>query len=183
MDNKQNYFELFQLPVSPDVDVRKLVPVYRQLQKTVHPDRFADANAQQQRLAIEYASYVNQAYETLKSPLERCKYLLMLAGHPVDMERNTVSDSAFLMQQMELRESLEDIREQGGPFPALDQLMHTVAQETDGYFHEFQLWWEANHIQWEQVDFQQADSLLRKMQFMVKLTAEMDELDAELMDR
>ena len=97
-----------------DLDARR-----RDLQARVHPDRFAAEGAAAQRLAMQWAVRVNEAYQRLKDPLTRAAYLCQLRGVPVDAERNTAMPAAFLMQQMELREALEEANT-AGAVQALD---------------------------------------------------------------
>lgn len=174
----RNFFELFQLPVACDVDRQLLARRYRELQKAVHPDRFAGDSERQQRLSVQYAAFVNEAFNTLKTPLTRNIYLLKLAGRSVDMEKNTVMDPAFLMEQMELREAVAELREEKGPEPELERLMTRVEQETDAFQAEFNTCYEAGGEQ----SLEQAEAVVRKMQFMVKLASELEQLESELFD-
>ena len=105
----QNHFELFQLPVALECDERRLIERYRALQRELHPDRFAAAGSQEKRLAAQAAAHVNQAYRILSDPHERASYLLRLRGVVLDDEKDTSTDSGFLMRQMELREGLEEL--------------------------------------------------------------------------
>ncbi len=105
----QNYFELFQLPCALEVDERQLIEQYRVLQRELHPDRFAAAGSQEKRLAAQAAAHVNQAYRTLNDRHERATYLLQLQEVVVDDEKDTSTEVEFLMQQMELREGLEEL--------------------------------------------------------------------------
>jgi molecular chaperone HscB len=103
-------FTLFGLPrrhalARPELDAR-----WRALQAEVHPDRFAAQGAAAQRVAMQWAVRVNEAYQRLKDPLARGAYLCELAGAAVEAENNTAMPPAFLMQQMEWRESLDDAR-------------------------------------------------------------------------
>ena len=81
---------------------------WRELQAEVHPDRFAAEGAAAQRVALQWAVRVNEAYQRLKDPLKRAAYLCELAGQRIDAENNTSMPGAFLMQQMEWREALDD---------------------------------------------------------------------------
>ena len=110
----QNYFELFDIPVSFVVDLEKLAVSYRQLQQQVHPDKFVTSSAQERRLSIQYAARINDAYQVLKSPLKRAQYLLELNEFSTQDE-DTAMDNAFLMEQMELRETLEKISRAENP--------------------------------------------------------------------
>lgn len=101
-------FTLFGVPPRFAQDRAALDARWRQLQAEVHPDRFAAEGAAAQRVAMQWAVRVNEAYQRLKEPLARGAYLCELRGVPIDAERNTAMPPAFLMQQMEWREALDD---------------------------------------------------------------------------
>jgi molecular chaperone HscB len=104
-------FTLFALPQQQALDVAQLDSCRRELQAQVHPDRFASEGAAAQRVAMQWAVRVNEAYQRLKDPLKRASYLCELRGVPVDAERNTAMPTSFLMQQMQWREALDDAAE------------------------------------------------------------------------
>jgi len=104
----QNHFELFNLPSQFALDAKALDESYRAVQAEVHPDRFAAAGNAQKRIAMQWATRVNEAYRTLKNPLARAGYVLHLRGIDVGAEDNTAMEPAFLMQQIEWREQIED---------------------------------------------------------------------------
>ena len=101
-------FELFGLPRQHALDRAALDARWRALQAEVHPDRFAVEGGAAQRVAMQWAVRVNEAYQRLKDPLKRAAYLCELAGQPIDAENNTAMPAAFLMQQMEWREALDE---------------------------------------------------------------------------
>lgn len=101
-------FELFGVPRRFAQDRAVLDARWRALQAEVHPDRFAAEGPAAQRVAMQWAVRVNEAYQRLKDPLKRAAYLCELAGTPVDAENNTAMPASFLMQQMEWREALDD---------------------------------------------------------------------------
>ena len=101
-------FTLFGLPQQHAQERALLDARWRQLQGEVHPDRFAAEGAAAQRIAMQWAVRVNEAYARLKDPLARAAYLCELRGVPIDAERNTAMPTAFLMQQMQWREALEE---------------------------------------------------------------------------
>jgi molecular chaperone HscB len=101
-------FELFDVPRRFGQDRARLDARWRALQAEVHPDRFAIEGQAAQRVAMQWAVRVNEAYQRLKDPLKRAAYLCELLGEPVDAENNTAMPPAFLMQQMEWREALDD---------------------------------------------------------------------------
>jgi len=101
-------FELFHLPRQFAQDRTLLETRWKEMQREVHPDRFAAHGGAAQRLAMQWSVRINEAYQRLKDPLKRAAYLCELNGAPVNAENNTAMPPAFLMQQMEWRETLED---------------------------------------------------------------------------
>ena len=101
-------FTLFGLPRRFALDRAGLDQRWRDLQSEVHPDRFAAQGEAAQRLAMQWAVRVNEAYQRLKDPLRRGAYLCELAGAPIQAENNTAMPPAFLMQQMAWREALDE---------------------------------------------------------------------------
>ena len=172
------HFDRFGLPQAFDVDLELLDRNYRELQRSVHPDRFVNASDQQRRLSMQQATLINEGYQALKDPLKRGRYLLQLDGREFDDERNTTSDTAFLMEQMELREALADVRGSEDSFQALGQIMDRIAADIDRLVGELQ----------EQFSKADADSLdgaadsLTKMQFFRRLQEEAGEIEADLED-
>jgi len=113
MNLSENHFELFGLPARFRLDQAKLDSRYRELQREVHPDRFAAAPESEQRVSMQLSTRVNEAYQTLKSPLGRAGYLLQLQGFDPELETNTAMPAGFLGEQLELREALEEAVEAG----------------------------------------------------------------------
>ena len=101
-------FTLLGLNRAFALDRAQLDAAWKALQAQVHPDRFAAEGAASQRIAMQWAVCVNEAHQRLKDPLKRAAYLCQLAGVPVQAENNTAMPGAFLMQQMQWREALED---------------------------------------------------------------------------
>ena len=101
-------FTLFGLPPRFALDRAALDDCWRALQARVHPDRFVGEGAAAQRIAMQWAVRVNQAYQRLKSPLQRGAYLCELRGAAIQAENNTAMPAHFLMQQMAWREALDD---------------------------------------------------------------------------
>ena len=124
----QNHFELFHLPATFALDLGALDAAYRDVQGQVHPDRFVNATDAEKRVAMQWATRANEAYQTLKNPQKRAAYLCELAGVALDVESNTAMPMAFLMQQMEWREALDDARA-GKDVDALDGLDAQVRRE------------------------------------------------------
>lgn len=108
MNLLSNDFEIFGLPVQFALDRAALDERWKDLQREAHPDRFTTANALAQRQAMQWSVRINEAYQRLKDPLKRAAYLCELNGAPIQAENNTAMPSAFLMQQMQWREDLEE---------------------------------------------------------------------------
>ena len=121
MDFSQTYFELFDLPATYALDRERLDAAYRELQNKVHPDKFAAKPEAEQRVAMQWATKVNEAYQTLKQPISRGVYLLQLQGIDAMSAHNTSIAPTFLMQQMAWREAIDEARN-GKDVAALDQL-------------------------------------------------------------
>jgi|GEM_PF-38635 len=124
-NHPDNYFSLLALPVSFSINKKVLTSHYHEIQKSIHPDKYANASDLERRLSVQKAAQINDALDTLKNPLQRSIYLLSLLG--VDLGENSQAvDTDFLMGQMELREHLSRIESQMDPFAELDTLMDDV---------------------------------------------------------
>ena len=104
----ENHFALFGMTPRFTIDAAVLDAAYRDLQGRVHPDKFAAATDAEKRVAMQWATRANEAYQTLKHPLKRAGYLCELNGVDLAIESNTQMPVAFLMQQMAWRETLEE---------------------------------------------------------------------------
>jgi molecular chaperone HscB len=124
----QNHFELFNLPARFEVDQTALDAAYRDVQGRVHPDRFVNATDAEKRVAMQWATRANEAYQTLRIPQKRAQYLCELNGADLQTESNTAMPMEFLMQQMEWREALGDARA-AKDAEALDALDEQVRRE------------------------------------------------------
>ncbi|MGJ7579651.1 Fe-S protein assembly co-chaperone HscB [Variovorax sp. RHLX14] len=122
MNLQDTDFELFAVPPTFAQDRAALDARWKELQREAHPDRFAAQGAAAQRVAMQWSVRINEAYQRLKDPVRRAAYLCELHDAPVNAENNTAMPGAFLMQQMEWRESLDDV----GTPAALDALQAEV---------------------------------------------------------
>ena len=163
----QNHFELFQLPMRFDVDTTALNAAYHEVQARVHPDKFASASDAEKRVAMQWATRANEAYQVLKHPLKRAKYMCELHGVDLQTESNTAMPPAFLMQQMEWRESLEEAQS-ASDVGSLEELhrelrsaqklvLTTIAQLLD------------------KGEFQQAAQSVRQLMFLEKFGEEVEQ--------
>ncbi len=172
---EQNYFELFDLPVSCEIDAAKLRENFMQMQRQYHPDRFAAASSTERRRAVQIASHINGAHQTLDVPLKRAEYCLQLAGLSTDSETDAKMDSMFLMQQMELRESLEEISSASDPYKALD----SAREDIDSQIKTTQA--ETSECIAQQ-KYDEARESIRRWQFLEKLAEEANSIEAQLDD-
>ena len=178
MNLRQNYFELFNLPASPQIDQQDLAVRYRELQRTVHPDRFAAGSDHEQRLSLQYTTFVNEAYDVLGSDLKRSIYLLKLKGVEISDTEKTTVEPAFLMQQIELRETLDDIDQAEKPLEELVSMRQHVDSILVTLISEFK-----THLSNESEEsLELAATVVRKMQYMYKLIQEIDLQEEELLD-
>ncbi len=176
MKLSQNYFELFGLPVTFDIDQQKLAESYRKLQKVVHPDKFTSASEQERRIAMQQASFINEAQETLKDPVARASYLLTLHGVDLNLEQETTSDSLFLMEQLELREQLSNVKNADDSWAALDAVMAEVNRCSKQILAKVSRGFE-NPTPEQLEDVREN---LRKMQFLQKLQRQVEVVEEEL---
>jgi len=167
MNLNQNHFELFGLPQGFTVDAGTLDERYRELQREVHPDRFATASDAERRSSMQMATRVNEVYRTLKSPLSRARYLLELMGVDAGVETNTAMPADFLLEQMEWREGLEEA-DRLGDACSLVRLDVEVGREMDNAF-------AALAGQFQSGDVQAAAGTVRKLMFYDRLKEEVSD--------
>jgi molecular chaperone HscB len=173
MDFHATHFQLFGLPESYRLDLTSLEAAYRSLQNEVHPDRFAASGDAEKRLSMQWAAKVNEAYQTLKKPLGRAAYLLQLRGHEVFSAKHTAFPPAFLMQQMEWRESIAAAR-QVGDAAALDSLWRELRKGAAAV--EERLAAELDDLK----DDEAAANSARELKFMLKLIDEVGDAQEAL---
>ena len=167
---RQNHFELFQLQPRFGIDLAQLERAYREVQNQVHPDKFVTAGTAEQRVAMQWATHANTAYQTLKNPLKRATYLCELNGVDLQAESNTAMPVAFLMQQMEWRERLDDVRSD-----------LTGVQELESALREVR-----NHLlaqigrQLDNAEFQDAAQSIRQLMFLEKFNDDLDRVTDQL---
>jgi len=172
----KNYFELFGLPVSFEVDISSLRERYRDLQRSAHPDRFANASDRERRLSMQQASLINEAHRALKDPLQRARYLLSLHGIDINDESNTVMDGMFLREQMELREELDAISGKGEPLAALAEFTASIESRISERVQKLtDLFTDVNDE-----NLQQAHSLSLQLQFLYRLREEAESREESL---
>ena len=177
VDLTRNFFEVFDIPVSFNVELSKLAEKYRLLQHAIHPDKYASGTDQEKRLSVQQSAYINEGYQTLKHPLTRAKYLLTLKGVDIGADNQTSMAPEFLMQQMELREALANVKESASPADEMARLDDEISQSTSALVREIASLFESN-------DSSKLDAIgdyVQRLQFMVKLGEEIESLEEELL--
>jgi len=173
MDLRADHFALFGLNRGFRLDLSDLDSRYRDIQAQVHPDRFAHAGDADRRISMQWATHANEAYQTLKKPLERAKYLLHLAGHDIQAENNTAMPAEFLMEQMEWREAVMDARN-GGDHHELEHLHNRLRSDINSRYEEI------GKLIDDAADYTQATDRVRRLMFLEKLLHEIDDALASL---
>ena len=161
-----SHFVLFGLPEQFALDAAALDHAYRTVQAQVHPDRFAAAGEAQKRVAMQWATRTNEAYQTLRDPLKRATYLLHLRGIDVGAENNTAMEPAFLMQQMEWREAIEDAVGAKN-VDALDALLAELRDDERVRLAKLGAWLDSGSNQ-------PAAEAVRQLMFVERVAAEVD---------
>jgi molecular chaperone HscB len=169
----QNYFALFQLPQQFNIAPATLDTNYRKLLAEVHPDKFVNGSAAERMQSMQLATLANEAYQTLKQPTARARYLLQLAGVATDEENNTAMPADFLMAQMEWREAMDDARS-AKDIAALDALLADMKAQALALQQQV-----ADQITQAP---EQAAMTVRKLQFIDKVSGDVHALIAQLED-
>ena len=173
--NTQNYFEIFGVPEFYDLDLAELSSRFRKLQSAIHPDKYASASDMERRLSVQKSALINEAYLALKSPLERARYMLKLRGVDLSNETSTVMAPEFLMQQMELREELEQVKRSENPLVALEKIAAKIKKILDQQKDTV-----SSLFADKSSDLEKIADYVRRMQFICKLRQEVELLEEEL---
>jgi len=161
-----DYFALFQLKPQFKIDRQALESAYLTVQQKVHPDMHAQASDSDKRVSMQLSALANSAYRTLMNPIQRGLYMCSRNGVDPQLETNTAMPAQFLMQQMEWRETLDDVRDQP---TELDQLYKEVEITRANLLKEV----EATIDQAN--DFELAATQLRALLFIDKFSAELED--------
>ena len=173
VDLSSNFFDLFGLPVQFALDESQLIARFQELQKQLHPDRFASQPAAERRWSMQAASHVNEGYQTLKHDLKRAIYLLGLNGVSVDEETDTHMSPMFLMEQMEYREALEAAESAADPLLKLDAVRKQLKSGIGEQARNFDQAAASG-------DWSEARTTVRQWQFLDKLAREVKSMEERL---
>ena len=164
MNLQSNDFELFAVDRQFAQDSAALDARWKELQREAHPDKFSAQGEAAQRVAMQWSVRINEAYQRLKDPLKRAAYLCELAGAPINAHNNTAMPSAFLMQQMEWREELDDARDE----TTLSALRENVDAAQRGLIGECATLLDVQH------DYPAAVQSVRALMFIEKFSHDLD---------
>lgn len=174
MFKDKNYFDVFSIPATFQVNLNELADHYRELQSRFHPDRVAGGGEQEKLQAIQITSFLNEAYETLKSPQRRAAYLLAMQN--IDVHRVNQSDLSpeLLLEQIELREQLEELPREEASLGDLESLRSRIEARQAESQEKFSLALNAGQPA-------EARKHYYEMQYFAKLTAEIEALEEDLL--
>jgi molecular chaperone HscB len=161
-----DYFALFQLKPQFKIDRQALESAYLTVQQKVHPDMHAQASDSDKRVSMQLSALANSAYRTLMNPIQRGLYMCSRNGVDPQLETNTAMPAQFLMQQMEWREALDDVRDQPSK---LDSLYKEVEQTRENLLKEVEATIDGAN------DFEMAAKQLRALLFIDKFSAELED--------
>jgi len=122
-----DHFARLGLPAALELDAGALDKAYFAGQRQWHPDRFVAKPPEERAKASTEAAALNDAYRTLKNPLDRAVYLATLKGVELPGDGKTIDDPDLLMEAMESREELEE----AGTVQAVDTLAAKVRGDVD----------------------------------------------------
>ena len=159
-------FALFGLPERFAIDLAQLDAKWKQLQGAAHPDRFATETAAAQRVAMQWAIRINEAYRRLRDPLARAAYLCTLHGVDLQAENNTAMPAGFLMQQMEWRDALSE----AGTLDAVDALSDEVSASRNATLKSLQSRIDED----ADVDWRAVADTVRGLMFVDKFMSDID---------
>jgi len=103
-------FDTLGLEPTLDLDASLLEQRYRDLQRQLHPDKFAQASSSEKRVSLSRAVSVNDAYRALRDDLKRAEVLFVRHGGSANEREQGPVDPELLMEVMELRESLAEAK-------------------------------------------------------------------------
>ncbi|CAK7073958.1 MULTISPECIES: co-chaperone HscB [Providencia] len=169
-----DYFTLFGLTPVYAIDSEQLTQRFQDLQRQYHPDRFATCSEQEKMQALQKAATINAAYQALRHPLKRAEYMLSLHGFDINNEQHTMHDTAFLMEQLELREELDNIENNADALELLSTFMKNVKQMQQT--RSVLMVTELDAMQWEK-----AADTVRKLRFLDKLQQQAEQLEERLL--
>jgi len=174
-DFSRNHFELFNLPARFAIDLPTLDQHYRMIQSEVHPDRFVSSTPAERLRSMQLATQANEAYQTLKNPTARARYLLKINDIDTQEEINTAMPAEFLMLQMEWREAIDEAW-QAKDIGAMDQLLQHMRHDAKKLQEELRVNLD------EKKQLIEAAGIVRKLSFIDKVRGDIEQMISKLED-
>lgn len=168
IDFTQTHFALLGLPEVFALDMRELERNYRAQVSEHHPDRHAAGDEATKRLSLQASTQINEAWQTLKNPLSRGRYLLKLRGVDTQEETNTAMPIDFLMNQMQWREAIEEAKANQN-LDRLEELSRELRSEIEAHESNLAALIDTEH------NYDDAAVAVRKLRFMEKLEEEISD--------
>jgi molecular chaperone HscB len=192
---KASFFGMFGLPPKLDLDLPALEKQFYRYSRKLHPDVHARASTQEQEWSLAQASLLNDAYRTLKSPLERTRYLLELEGVQFEDPRgqgnlNPSKVPADLLEEVfELNMQLEELRQNqkaGEDDPQLRQDLENARKQFAGQLDaldaqmrsQWTVWdsaWEQNNEAGKTASKDVMTALLQRRSYLQNLVRDVDQ--------
>ena len=169
----KNYFEIFDVAQTYDVDQKGLLERYLGLQRKFHPDRYIASSEAEKRINMQWVAEINLAFETLSDDLQRSIYLLKLNGH--ELEENPRLDKGILLKQIELREDLEEIKRESNYELALTEFKKETEKELESLTSDLRAAFSIG-------ESEAIKNLIYEQQFLMKLIGEMELFDQNSME-
>ncbi len=173
LDLKQSYFELFDLELAFDIDVKRLHSEQQRLQAIFHPDRYVNASEQEKRLSVQQASWINEAFDILSNPVKRARYMLVLSGLELNDESETTTDTDFFMDQIAIREEIDECRSDVDPLSCCDHIAKKLRSKAEQFGLEFV-------ASFNQGQLDNARLSSRKMLFIQRILDQLTDFQIEL---
>jgi len=175
IDTTKTYFEVFNTPVTYDVDNRTLVIQKRHLLNKLHPDKFAQSeNENELKRAEDQSALVNEAATILINPYNRGIYLLELYGEKIEEGTNSKLDNEFLMELMELNEEVEQLKDAAESkklLQKINRIVKNMDRELSETFHG------GNFEEKETtVNIEDAKMILEKIKFYLNLEEKLKDM-------
>ena len=169
----KNYFEIFDVAPTYDVDQKGLLKRYLGLQRKFHPDRYIASSEAEKRINMQWVAEINLAFETLSDDLQRSIYLLKLNGH--ELEENPTLDKGILLKQIELREDLEEIKRDSNSELGLTGFKKETEKDLESLKSDLKTAFSID-------DSEAIKNLIYEQQFLTKLIGEIELFDQNSME-
>jgi molecular chaperone HscB len=168
-----DYFQVFGLERKLALDPAALEREFHRLSRRLHPDRFARATAEEQQWSLANTALLNDAYRTLRDPIQRTEYLLPLEGLKIGEEHAGKGKSVdrqppadLLEEVFDLNMQLEEMRmnqKMGENDPALQSDLTAARTRFDALLTAVDADLTAKGAEWDAGDANTRDKAAKEM--------------------